>query len=198
MTTIAILIPAAGASSRMGGPDKLMQQAGDAPLLARVARRAVATGLPVTITVPSLSHPRADLARAEGAALVAVDDWASGMAASIRAGIAAIPMQASAVMILPADMPDLQTGDLHTLIRAAQAAPDAIVRATSHDGIPGHPVIFPADLFEELRSVSGDQGARSVVAAHKDRLCLLPLPGTRALVDLDTPQDWAEWTATQE
>jgi len=163
MTKIAILIPAAGASSRMGRLDKMLQLAGDAPLLARVTRRAVTTGQPVIVTVPDLSHPRADLARTEGAALAVVSDWASGMAASLRAGVAALPAQTSAVMILPADMPDLQTEDLQTLIRAAQAAPKAIIRATTHDGNPGHPVIFPADLFAELRVISGDQDRKSVV-----------------------------------
>jgi len=193
LSHIAILILAAGASSRMGGRDKLMQDAGGMPLLARVTDRAVATGLPVLVTLPDLDHPRADLVNADAVTLVGVPDWASGMSASIRAGVAALPDRTSAVMILPGDMPDLQTVDLLALTRAAHAAPDAIIRAASQDGIPGHPVIFPADLFPELRAVSGDQGGHSVVSAHKTRLHLVELPANRALCDLDTPEDWAAW-----
>ena len=197
MTTIAILIPAAGASTRMGGPDKLMQDANGLPLLARVIARATATGLPVFVTLPSLTHRRARLVREGNATPVVVPDWASGMAASIRAGIAALPKRTPAVMILPGDMPDLQTRDLQALTQSAQTAPDAIIRATTSDGVPGHPVIFPGDLFEELQTVTGDQGARQVIRAHKARLRLHALAGSRALCDLDTPDDWAIWRAAQ-
>ncbi len=198
MPQTAILIPAAGTSSRMGGQDKLMKDAQGGPLLARVIHRARATGLPVFVTLPDLSHPRARLVRDGGATPVPVPDRASGMAASIRRGVAALPKGTPAVMILPGDMPDLQTDDLMALVQAAQNAPDAIIRATTSDGTPGHPVIFPADLFAQLQSVSGDQGGRLVVRAHKHRVQTHALPDTRALCDLDTPADWAAWQAVQD
>ena len=198
MSSLAILILAAGASSRMGGRDKLMQDADGAPLLTRVTDRALATGLPVLVTLPDLTHPRASLVNVGKVTLVAVPDWTSGMSASIRAGVAALPNQTNAVMILPGDMPDLQSGDFLALAKAARTFPDAIIRATSCDGTPGHPVVFPADLFPALRSLSGDQGARAVIKAHEARLCLHALPANRALCDLDTPEDWAAWRATQE
>lgn len=198
MAHISILILAAGASSRMGhGRDKLMQDANGTPLLARVIARAVATGLPVYVTIPDPDHPRASLVREGGGVPVIATNWASGMAASIRAGVAALPVNTTSVMILPGDMPDLMTEDLQDIARAALSNPGAIIRATAPDATPGHPVIFPAALFGELAELSGDQGARAVVAAHKARLILHALPGTRALVDLDTPADWDAWNAAQ-
>jgi len=198
MPQIAILILAAGASSRMGGKDKLMLDAGGLPLLARVTTQAKATGLPVFVTIPDLSHPRTALSCFENVTLIAVPDRASGMSASIRVGLSALPQTTTGVMILPADMPDLQTQDLHAIAQAALANPGAIIRATTVDAIPGHPVIFPADLFEALGKLVGDQGARSVIAANKSRLIPQILPGNRALTDLDTPADWEAWRSGQD
>jgi molybdenum cofactor cytidylyltransferase len=197
MPQTAILILAAGASSRMGrGRDKLMQDANGIPLLARVIARAVATGLPLYVTIPGPNHPRANLVRDGGGVPVIVTNWADGMSASIQAGLAALPNGTPGVMILPGDMPDLQSKDLQDIAHTAQTNPAAIIRATADDATPGHPVVFPADLFGELANLSGDAGARAVIAAHKNRLILHALPGTRALVDLDTQADWDAWNAT--
>lgn len=197
MTHPAILILAAGASSRMGGPDKLMQHVNQMPLLAQVIQRAKATNLPVLVTLPDLTHPRARLVHDGGAVPVLVPDWQTGMAASIRTGVAALPKNTNGVMILPADMPDLRSSDLLTMTQAFADTPTAILQATSSQGAPGHPVVFPADLFDALRSLRGDTGARPVIKAHPDRLRPQALPGNHALCDLDTPADWAAWKAAQ-
>lgn len=197
MPQIALLILAAGASSRMGGIDKLTKDANGTPLLARVIARACASDLPVFVTLPDRSHPRADLARTGGATLVGVPDWHTGMSASIKAGVAALPDNTPGVMILPGDMPDITTSDLQAVARTAQKHPWAIIRATAPDGTAGHPVVFPSDLFAELQSLTGDQGARAVIRAHEQLLRPHVIAGTRALVDLDTPDDWAIWRAAQ-
>lgn len=197
MTQIALLILAAGASSRMQGRDKLLTDAGGEPLLARVTRRALATGLPTYVTLPDLTHPRARLIQTTDAHPVPVPDWATGMSASIRTGVAALSDQADAVMILPGDMPDLTTGDYLEMAADYLQNPGQILRAVTSDGAPGHPVIFPADLFGALKSLSGDTGAQPVVRANADRLRRHPLSGTRARCDLDTPEDWAIWQAAQ-
>jgi molybdenum cofactor cytidylyltransferase len=203
MTTIAILLLAAGASSRMGGRDKLMEEVDGAPLLARICHRAALTGLPCYVTVPSTAHPRA---KATGTAtVIEVPDASEGMAASIRAGVAALPRETDAVMILPCDMPDLDTQDLLHL--AAHFSGPAfhspqnkdrkipVLRATASDGTPGHPVIFPRHCFAALRQIKGDQGARAVLAVNEVEL--VALPDQRALTDLDTPDAWSRWRASR-
>ncbi len=195
---LAIVVLAAGASSRMGGDDKLMMDAGGTVLLARVIRRAKATGLAVFVTLPAPDHPRGAIARGLGVKIVDVPDWASGMAASVRAGVAALAPETKGVMILPADMPDLTTRDLNILAQTFDKKSNFVIRATSVDGVPGHPVIFPASLFEKLRGITGDQGARAVIAAGYQPLHLIALPDRHATCDLDTPADWAEWTARQD
>ena len=192
--TIAILILAAGQSARMRGADKLMQDVGGNPALHHIISEALASGLPVWVTVPAADHPRADVIP-KGAIPVPVPDARDGMAASIRTGVAALPDTCMAVMIVPADMPDLTSHDFAELAR--QFYPDVapIVRATTQDGQPGHPVLFPRDLFKALKRLSGDNGAASVLQAEKDRVQTVSLMGDRAILDLDTPEDWADWRA---
>ncbi|KPP87635.1 MAG: molybdenum cofactor cytidylyltransferase [Rhodobacteraceae bacterium HLUCCO07] len=189
MDPIAILILAAGASSRMRGRDKLCEDAAGQPLLSRVVTRAMATRIPVLVTLPGPEHPRTGLIGGAGA--VFVPDAQEGMGASIRAGVAALPPGTRAVMILPADMPDITTADLETMRDAFRAAPDQVHRATSEDGTPGHPVVFPARLFPALLTLRGDAGARAVLRGEAIRL--VPLPDRHALTDLDTPEDFAAW-----
>lgn len=195
MSGPCILILAAGASARMAPRDKLMEEIDGEPLLARVARRAVDTGAPVIVALPPDRPLRARALRGLEVTPVIAGDAASGMAASIRAGIAALPPDCPAAMILPADMPGLTTGDLRLMLDIAAADPRALLRGATPEGRPGHPVLFPADLFPALLALTGDEGARPVVSAQAARLRLVPLIGDRAVLDLDTPADWAAFRA---
>jgi CTP:molybdopterin cytidylyltransferase MocA len=89
-------------------------------------------------------------------------------------------------------MPEIRTEDLAALVAAFEAAGgETIVRAASEDGRPGQPVIFPARLRPELLVVTGDAGGRDIL--RREAVRLVPLPGRRALTDLDTPEDFAAW-----
>lgn len=192
---IAVLLLAAGASRRMRGRDKLLEEIDGAPLLRRQARAALAAGIgPVLVALPCADHPRA--AALDGLAVtpVPVADADEGMGASIRAGVAALPPGMRGVIILPADMPDLGAVELVQMEQAFRGDPLPILRGAS-GARPGHPVLFPADLFPALQTLSGDRGAAPVIAANRTRLRLLPLPGQSALTDLDTPEAWTEWWA---
>lgn len=192
----AILILAAGTSSRMRGGDKLREQVAGQPLLRLMLERAlgVATG-PVLCTLPGLGHPRMDCLAGLDVTAVMVPDASEGMGASIRAGVKALPADTEAVMILPADLPELDADDLAWMLQAQAATPDAILRAVDANGRHGHPVVFPADTFADLQSCHGDTGARTVLTAYKDRIITIPLPEHHATTDLDTPEDWATWRA---
>jgi len=194
---IAVLLLAAGAATRMRGRDKLLEEVAGQPLLARMIARAQATGYEVLVTLPDLAHPRALLAK--DTHRVPVPDAAEGMAASIRAGVRALPEHIAGVMILPADMPELTTADLRNMGEAFEASgsdPEgAICRATGQDQaghtVPGHPVLFPRRCFDALKQLSGDAGARHVL--NGEQLRSVALPAAHALTDLDTPEAWDAW-----
>ncbi|MGH1459366.1 MAG: nucleotidyltransferase family protein [Paracoccaceae bacterium] len=195
MSAAAILILAAGASSRMRGGDKVMEEVGGAPLLTVLAQRALAAGAEVFVALPALTHPRA--AALDGLAVTPVPaaEAAMGMARSIAAGVAALPSDCSGVMLLPADMPELTDTDLRAVLDAfAKGLGRLPAQGCAADGTPGHPVVFPARCFAALSALQGDQGARSVLKGEADILHI-PLPARHALTDLDTPEDWAAWRA---
>lgn len=192
MTPVAILLLAAGGSTRMRGADKLTERVGGEPLLRRLARAALTLDGPVMVTLPVAGDARRAALDGLGVVQVPVPDAAEGMAASLRAGVAALPDGTPAVMILPSDMPELDAGDLRAVLSAWQAGTGARpLRASGADGTPGHPVIFPAATFGALRGLSGDTGARDVL--RRTGWDSVALPADRALTDLDTPEDWDAW-----
>ncbi len=188
---ISILIPAAGASRRMRGRDKLLEQIDGVPLLRRQVARAIATGWPVVVCVRADVPERMAALDGLDTRLVQVSQPEAGMSVSLREGMAQINDTAEAVMILPADMPDLNTDDFKSLARQYAGMDPTVLRATSANGTPGHPVIFPRRLFDKLRALPDGEGARHLLE-HED-VALCTLPGERAVTDLDTPEDWALW-----
>ncbi len=193
MTEIAILIPAAGASLRMEGRDKLLEQVDGQPLLLRQVRMALGTGAPVLVALPPNRPDRFAALRTavdDRLDIVTVQKASEGMAASIRAGAEwAKSLTVRGLMILPADMPNLQTSDLKAMMHAF--ANDHILRATDAADTPGHPVIFPKRLFFKLTQLQGDTGARDLLQG--ERVVAFALPDDRATLDLDTPEAWADW-----
>ncbi|CUX81331.1 MAG: molybdenum cofactor cytidylyltransferase [Roseibaca calidilacus] len=188
----AILLPAAGASRRMQGRDKLLELVDGVPLIRRAALRAMATGARVLVTLP-MGSQRHDVLAGLSVSIAEIDAT-EGMAASLRAGGAwASDSGASALMVALPDMPDITSQDMSLLFTVQEATPDAPLRATTESGAPGHPVILPRGLFSAMAGLQGDAGARAILVDHPPRLH--PLPGQRALTDLDTPKAWAAWRA---
>jgi molybdenum cofactor cytidylyltransferase len=118
------------------------------------------------------------------------------MAASLRAGLAAVAGRADAVVILLADMPEVGPAQVDRLIAAYDPEEGReICRAVAADGTPGHPVLFGRRFFETLAGLTGDRGAREVLREAAEFVTDVPTPGRAAVVDLDTPEDWAAWRA---
>lgn len=190
---VHILILAAGASSRMRGLDKLVQPIKGRPILRLVAETALGSGAPVRVALPPNSDERRAALHGLPVQIVEVPDASDGMSRSIVRGVSAIadPGDADGLMILPADMPGFSAKALSDLISRFRAEPDLVWRGGTTDGRVGHPAIIPRDLWPELSRIVGDEGGRSVLARHSDRVRQVPLPGNMAVLDLDTPEDWA-------
>jgi CTP:molybdopterin cytidylyltransferase MocA len=162
--TVAGLLLAAGAGSRMGMPKALMRDADGTSWLQRSVSALVDAGCdPVTVVLGA----RAEEARAvvpDGVAVVVADDWAEGMAASLRAGLAALGGDDAVVLSL-VDLPDV-TADVVRRVVAAGADPATLIRA-AYDGRPGHPVVIGSEHWAGVAdSATGDQGAKPYLAAH--------------------------------
>ena len=196
MTRLAIVIPAAGASRRMGGRDKLLEPVDGTPLLRRIAETALAVGDTVIVTLPEDRPERSEALHGLDVRHLTVPDASDGMSASLRHAASALDGITDGLMILPADMPDLTEDDLRQVAQAfTGASGEFITQATGADGTPGHPVIFPADLLPLFTDLTGDEGARAILQANRLRLIRVALPDTHATTDLDTPDAWTRWRA---
>jgi molybdenum cofactor cytidylyltransferase len=153
-------------------------------VLATALRHAVTSHLPVTVVT---TEALADTARSSVAArdvVVLADDGAAfGMGHSIAAGVAARP-DAAGWLILPGDMPLVRPETIQAVARPLAEHP---VCYAQHRGRRGHPVGFAAELYSELVQLSGDEGARRLVARYPAFPVEVDDPGV--LVDIDTVDD---------
>ncbi|MDO6589465.1 nucleotidyltransferase family protein [Loktanella sp. D2R18] len=191
-----ILILAAGKSTRMGGRDKLLEPVEGHALIRTQALRALATGQQVFVTLPAVNHPRAQVISDLNVHIVVVRNATEGLGASLRDGVAALPDE-DAFMVVLADLVDIQAPDMDALLEARNAHPAALIwRGATQTGKPGHPIIFDGSLRPKFAQLTGDKGAAQIIAAHRDRVHLVAI-GDQALLDLDTPADWASWRTSQ-
>ena len=193
--TVAVLLLAAGGSTRMRGGDKLLETLEGEPLLRRSARAALASGAGEVVVVLGANRDAREAVVADLPVRVVMNDaWRQGMGRSIAAGAAALSVDAAGVVVMPADMPDVDAAMLDRLIDALPPdAPRAILRPRTAEGVSGNPVFFGAAHIPALVALTGDEGARAVIAAHRDALIPVDVRGDGSLVDLDTPEAWAEY-----
>jgi molybdenum cofactor cytidylyltransferase len=178
---VAILL-AGGLSSRFGPHDKLAAPLGGMPLGLHAARTLATLPFAATIAVARSGGP--DFG-ACGFMPVVNGDPASGQSGSIRLGLArALVAKPRAVLIALADMPFVTRTHIEALL--ARLDDDRAIVASIGGRRPGPPALFGAAHFAALAELSGDAGARSLLAG-----ALLVEAPARELVDIDTPGDLA-------
>ncbi len=189
---IAILIPAAGLSSRMQGKDKLSLPFDNKTLLSLAVKKAMASSASEIVVVTRKTQQEriesiADLA----IKLVHPETPQNEMSVSIITGLNALHPSIEGVLIVLPDMPLIEVFDINVLIEKFH--PNMILRATNQKGEPGHPVLFPRKYFSEIKLIKGDNGPREVIDRHKNSLKPVPLSHNKAMMDVDTPDSWNRW-----
>ncbi|MER8751922.1 molybdopterin-binding/glycosyltransferase family 2 protein [Mesorhizobium sp. M1050] len=183
---VGIVLLAAGRSSRMGGPNKLLALFDGKPLVQRTAERALGSKASSTIVVTGHQRERVRAALA-GLDVTFADnpDFTDGLSTSLKAGIAYLPEDTAGVMIVLGDMPGVASHDLDRLIDAfRKAGGNSVVRAT-HNGKRGNPVLLPRSLFPAIAHLEGDTGARHLVETEGLDVIDVEI-GAAASVDVDT------------
>jgi len=182
-----VIVLAAGRGSRfVSGGHKLEQELEGVSLLARTLRSAIASHLPVLVVTTQLLERQARHFVAARDVIVlpeAAPSSGLGMGASIAAGIGARP-DAPGWLLLPADMPLVQPA---TIASVAQALDQHPIAYAQYQGRRGHPVGFGAELYSELVMLSGDHGARRLIARYPAQA--VDVDDAGVLVDVDTEED---------
>jgi len=184
----AVIVLAAGTGSRFGAPGhKLTQKLGASTVLGTTLRHAIASHLPVVVVT---TDALADVARRYVASrdvvilpAVGTGSQPLGMGYSISTGVAARP-DATGWLVLPGDMPMVQPASITAVAAALEHHPVAYAQ---HRGRRGHPVGFGAEIYSELVTLSGDEGAKRLVARYPAFGVEVTDPGV--LVDVDTEAD---------
>lgn len=183
------IILAAGLAARMGRPKQLLSWGGR-PLVRAVAEQALASQLDHVLAVVGAAAPDVSAAL-EGlpVEIVHCPEYAAGQSASLRAGVAALARDVAAAVVLLADQPFVTPAIVDRLLEEWRTSGAAIV-APVYRGTRGNPVLFGRAVFAELLAVTGDRGARALIAGDPGRVRLVPFDDDRPLIDIDTPEDY--------
>ena len=187
--SVALLLLAAGASTRMGQPKQLLPYHGRT-LLRHAAETAVATSCAPIVLVTGALH-EALVTEITDLPIQATHNpaWQTGMASSIRTGLAAVAQaQPSAILIMLTDQPLVTPQLLQQLITRQQQTQAPIVAAAYGDTV-GVPAVFDQTMISRLLQLQGQQGAARLIASLGAAVGRVPFPA--GLLDVDTPEQYA-------
>jgi CTP:molybdopterin cytidylyltransferase MocA len=191
------LLLAAGSGSRLGRPKALVTDRAGVTWMTRAVAALLDGGCRGVYVVIGAAADEVRLHLPPEATAVAADDWAEGMGASLRAGLAALgnqepPVTAAVVMLV--DTPDVTAGVVRRLLAVGTSA-ESLVRSSYH-GTAGHPVLLGRDHWPRvLESARGDRGARDYLLTHQ--VTSVECGDLAEGTDVDTPADLAAWLAAR-
>jgi CTP:molybdopterin cytidylyltransferase MocA len=184
---IAAIILAAGGSARFGSPKQLLDHHGE-NVVQRAARAATEAGLwPVIVVLGAYASLIVSFVVGSPDIIVVVNEqWESGQASSLRAGIEqAAQVWSDGALIMLADQPLIDTASLEKLLAAFDG--EHRIVASHYNNILGAPAIFGAEHFESLAALEGDHGAGAWIRERVDQVTAVTM--SEAAFDIDTPDD---------
>lgn len=192
----AVLL-AGGASRRFGADNKLLAEVDGAPILAKVAREILASGVGELIVVTGAEHDAYVTALAElSVRFVANAHWDDGIGGSIAAGVRAVSETPQGVFIVPGDLPNLTATVFKRLGDAfAETAGGRVVVPVTAEGEQRNPVLWPRRLFPGLAALSGPRGGKSLLDTLPDERLDVAFGDESVFADIDTPSDYARLIA---
>ena len=183
------LVLAAGRSTRMGGPNKLLEEINGKPLVRIVAEHALASRAKPVIVVTGHQRERVEHALAGLPVTFAHNpDFADGLSTSLKAGIKAVPADADGAIVTLGDMPQVSATLIDRLIAAFDPERGALVVIPTIEGKRGNPVLWARRFFSDLLAVEGDVGARHLISGYAEAVTEVPVEDAAALTDVDTPE----------
>ena len=183
--TVAGLVLAAGAGRRFGGPKALVEVDGE-----RLVDRAVRVLGEGGVASQYVVQGAADLTGLAGAEVVNNPDWAEGMGSSLRVGLAAMPADVAAVLVVPVDQPGLAPAAVRRVVGAAGDDLRSALVVATYAGRNGHPVLLGRDHWDAIAAQAvGDIGARPVLAARAGLVVRVECADIGDGYDIDVPGD---------
>ena len=189
---VAAIVLAAGRSVRMSGVNKLLAPFNGVAMIVHVVRNLRDSSANPIIVVTG--HEQNQIMRAlagEAVGYVHNADYVAGLASSLRCGLMALPPDIDAVLICLGDMPRVNTTHIARLIAAFEPREGREICVPFFRSQRGNPVLWARRFIPEMMQLSGDAGARAVLAKHADAVCPVQMDDAGVLLDIDTPEDLA-------
>jgi molybdenum cofactor cytidylyltransferase len=189
---IAALVLAAGRSSRFGSSNKLLAELDGRPIVGHAVDAVAAAGLRPVIVVTG-AEPESVRQGLTGYDVVFVHNprYAEGLSTSLRCGIAALPQDIDALLVCLADMPAITADHIGRLVGRFDPAQGRCIGVPTYHGKRGNPVLWDKRFLLEMSAITGDIGARELVATHAKLVYEVEMPDRAVLFDIDTPADLA-------
>ncbi len=196
---VVCVVLAAGSSTRMGGPNKLLERVDDAPMVLTVVEAALASRADEVVVVTGEDRERVEECLSGlPVRLVWNPDHIEGLSTSLRAGVSALPGGARAVVICLGDMPLVRPGHIDTLIGAFLTDSEGSIFVPTWQGQRGNPVLWTVDLLPEIGTLTGDVGAKVLMSRDPMKVREVPVDEPGVLTDVDTPEALRELTAPHD
>ena len=185
---IAGILLAAGKSTRMGS-NKLLTPISGKPMIRVSAEALLASSAGPVLVVTGHERERVEDAL-KGLDVSFIDNpaFATGLASSLKAGLAAVPKDIDGVVVALGDMPLVAGRHVNRLIAAFNPAEHRTIIVPVHGGERGNPVLWGRQYFQEMLSLEGDRGAKSLMDKHEDHITEIAMRSDAVLADFDTPQ----------
>lgn len=181
---VTAVVLASGFSKRMGN-NKLLLPIGGKPMIEHVFEAVCQADFAETIVVTAYDAI-AEMADLYGFKVVRNKHPEKGQSYSVVLGVAET-LQSDGWMFFNGDMPWLQADTIEILLR--QVASERIV-VPKYGESPGQPVYFSAAYREELLSLTGDHGGRTIMRSHPENICYVSIDQLRQGMDIDTPESY--------
>lgn len=192
---MAGIVLAAGGSTRMRGHNKLLIEIMDKPVLVRVVETIATSGLSPLVVVTGFEADRIKPILNEiQVQLVDNNRWQEGMSTSFQPAINVLPTSVTGAMIFLADMPAIQNDLVKKLLIRFKESREGKIVYPVFQGQQGHPVIFPRKFFPDLKNLTGDRGAKSILKDYPGSVLAVETDSPTVLMDIDTEDDLLELT----
>lgn len=198
---VVAVVLAAGTSSRMEGRNKLLCRIDGVTMIERAVQAAAGSRCAQIVVVTGWQADRVEAALAAGPtgrplAVVRNPQYATGLAGSLRCAVAALPASADAALVQLADMPWIGAALIDRVIGAFDPREPSIV-VPVRDGRRGHPVLWPRRFFPSIAGLTGDVGARELLARHASETRTVQCDTDAIFQDIDTPEQLGEGAAAK-
>jgi molybdenum cofactor cytidylyltransferase len=189
MNKIAVIILAAGDSSRLGRPKQFLPFGGKT-LLAHIVDEALNAALePVVVVTGAYATEVSESLKDRTVTIAHNPRWKEGMASGIVAGLAelmSVQPRPGGVIVAVCDQPHLSARLLRELVEQWEGSGKGLVACAYRDTL-GTPVLFGSRYFGALSALSGSEGAKKFLKAYPDDVATVPFPGGE--IDIDTEED---------